>query len=472
MRRRSSRLGPTVPVRVSSGTPIERLLARTRLDRLLPRGAILLAVLTFGGYAMGLVRDRIFARTFGAGTELDAYNAAFVLPELALDVLVAGGLTAPFVPIFLGLREADGGDGAAHEFGQTILTLAVLVMALASAILFVLAPATVSVIAPGFQSTADRELYTGLFRVMCMTPVIFAASITLGEVLVADRRFLFYGLAPLLYNGGIVAGSLLFASSLGIYGAALGAVLGALLHLGIRIAGIRRTQFRIRARLAVRTAAVREFIRLMLPKMASHPVDPLTFLYFTALATRFGAGNVSAVSFARNFQSVPVSLIGVSIAVAAFPVLSAAAASGDRLAFERILGTNLATTAILTGGAALALFVLSRLAISVLLGGGAFDAEDVALTAGLLAAFAISIPLESLTQLLARAFYATHNTVIPVLASVAGLAVIVVSGEVLAPQVGVTSIPVAFTAGSLTKVSILAVLVRSRVRRIGVNPPR
>jgi len=312
-------------------------MARTGLDRLLPRGAILLAVLTFGGYAMGLVRDRIFARTFGAGTELDAYNAAFVLPELALDVLVAGGLTAPFVPIFLGLRESDGVDRAAHEFGQTILTLAVVVMAIASAILFVLAPFTVSVIAPGFQSTSDRELYTGLFRVMCVTPVIFAASITLGEVLVADRRFLFYGLAPLLYNGGIVAGSVLFSGSLGIYGAALGAVLGALLHLGIRVAGIRRTQFRIRARLAVRTAAVREFIQLMLPKMASHPVDPLTFLYFTALATRFGAGNVSAVSFARNFQSVPVSLIGVSIAVAAFPVLSAAAASGDSGAVPRRL---------------------------------------------------------------------------------------------------------------------------------------
>jgi len=451
---------------------IERLLDRTRLGRLLPPGAILLAILTFAGYAMGLVRDRIFARTFGAGTELDAYNAAFVLPELALDVLVAGGLTAPFVPIFLGLREGDGGEHAAREFGQTILTLAVVVMGVASAILFLLAPLTVSVIAPGFQSIADRDLYTNLFRVMCVTPVIFAASITLGEVLVADRRFLFYGLAPLLYNGGIVAGSLLFARSLGIFGAAVGAVLGALLHLGIRVAGSRRAGFTLRARLAVRTAAVREFIQLMLPKMASHPVDPLTFLYFTALASRFGAGNVTAVSFARNFQSVPVSLIGVSIAVAAFPILSAAAASGDRPEFIRVLTTNLATTAILTGAAALGLFVLSRVVISILLGGGAFDAEDVSLTASLLAAFAISIPLESLTHLLTRAFYATHNTVIPVIASLAGLVVIVGSGEALAPIVGVISIPLAFTAGSLTKVGIVAMLVRARVSRIGLSPLR
>jgi putative peptidoglycan lipid II flippase len=209
----------------------------------------------------------------------------------------------------------------------------------------------------------------------------------------------------------------------------------------------------------------------MIPKMASHPIDPLTFHYFTALATRFGAGGVSAVSFARNFQSVPVSLVGVSIAVAAFPILSAAVAAGDRPAFLRILTTNLATTAIVTSGAAIGLFILSHLAISVLLGGGAFDQEDVALTAGLLAAFALSIPLESLTHLLARAFYATHNTVIPVLASVAALVVIVVAGELLTPVAGITAIPIAFTAGSLTKVVALGVLVGPRVQRIGISRP-
>ena len=449
---------------------IERLAGWSRLGRWLPRGAILLGVLTFGGYAMGLVRDRIFARTFGAGTELDAYNAAFVLPELALDVLVAGWLAAPFVPIFTSLRDGDGGERAAHEFGRAILVLAAAVMAVGSVVLFALAPLTVSIIAPGFTAATDRDLYTGLFRVMCVTPVIFAASIALGEVLVADRRFLFYGLAPLLYNAGIVAGTVLLAGSMGIYGAAVGAVLGAVLHLAIRVAGIRRTRFRFRARIAFRTAAVREFLSLMLPKMASHPVDPLTFLYFTALATRIGTGNVTAVSFARNFQSVPVSLIGVSIAVAAFPVLSAAAATGDRPGFVRVLTTNLATTAVLTGGAAVGLFVVSRVAISALLGGGAFDAEDVTLTAGLLAAFALSVPLESLTHLLARAFYATHNTLIPVGASVAALAVIVLTGELLAPRIGVTAIPVAFTAGSLTKVAILGALIRTRVDRIGVSP--
>jgi len=453
---------------------IRRFVLSTRraTERVLPRGAILLSVLTFAAYVMGLVRDRTFARTFGAGTELDAYNAAFVLPELALDVLVAGGLAAPFVPIFLSLRHdrPDDGDHAAEAFGQTVLTLAVLVMAVSAVFLFFLAPATVDVITPGFDAPA-RAMYVDLFRIMCATPMLFAASIALGEVLVADRRFLFYGLAPLLYNAGIVIGTLLFASRFGIFAAAIGALLGAVLHLAIRVVGIRRTSFRIRARLQVRTAAIREFLWLMLPKMLAHPIDPLVFLYFTSLATRFAAGGVSSVSFARNFQSVPVSLIGVSIAIAAFPVLSAAEAAGDRAGFIRVLGRNLLTTAVVTTGAAVVLFVLSTALIRVLLGGGAFDSNDVTVTAGLLAVFAISVPFESLTHLLARGFYATHNTIIPVLSSLAGLAVIFLVGETLAPSVGLTAIPIAFTAGSLTKVALLGVAIGPRVRRIGVSPP-
>jgi len=162
---------------------------RAWLARFLPQGAILLAVLTFGAYLAGLVRDRIFARTYGAGAELDAYNAAFVLPELLLDVLVAAGLTAPFVPVFTTLRRDAPGDAA--PFAQTVLTLAVGVMAIGSVFLFFLAPATVAVIAPGFDAPT-QALYLDLFRLMLVTPILFAASITLGEILASERPFLFY----------------------------------------------------------------------------------------------------------------------------------------------------------------------------------------------------------------------------------------------------------------------------------------
>jgi hypothetical protein len=335
--------------------------------------------------------------------------------------------------------------------------------------LFVFAPQTVAIIAPGFQG-AQRELYVDLFRLMCVTPVIFAASIVLGEILVAERHFVAYGLAPLLYNGGIVAGTVLLADRLGIAAAAIGAVAGALAHLTIRIVGIRRTSFRIRPSLALRTKGLGSFLRLMVPKMLSHPIEPLTFLYFTSLASTLAAGSVSSVSFARNFQSVPVSLIGASFAIAAFPALSAAAATGDRRGFSRVFGTNLATIAILSTGAAVGLFVLSGLAIRILLGGDAFDEEDIARTTSILAVFAIAVPLESLTHLLSRALYATRNTILPTIASVTGFVAIVLAADRLAPSIGLAAIPVGFGVGMAVKVAILFVALAPRMASIG-RPP-
>ena len=437
---------------------------RGLVDRFLPRGAIVLSVLTFGSYGMGLVRDRIFARTYGAGAALDAYNAAFVLPELLFDVFIAAGLAAPFVPIFLKLDGED--DGAAGRFARTVLTLAVVVMGGAALVLFITAPLTVDFIAPGFQSPDQRGLYTDLFRVMCLTPLIFATSIVLGEILVGRQRFFFYGLAPLLYNGGIVLGTVFLHDAIGIFGAAVGAVIGALLHLGIRLVGILRTDIRLRPELDLRMPAVREFLRLMVPRMAGAPIEPLTFQFFTRVASQFAAGSISSLSFARNFQSVPVSLIGVSFSLAAFPGLSRAAGRGDRDEFVRLLRTNVLTIAVLTVAAGVGLFVVGRLAIELLLGGGAFDAADVDRTASVLAVFCLSVPLESLTYPLARAIYATRNTILPVGASVVGLAVTIVATIGLQGGLGLTAIPLAFAIGSVAKLVVLTMALRSRLRRI------
>ncbi|MEX2010762.1 MAG: lipid II flippase MurJ, partial [Chloroflexota bacterium] len=148
--------------------PLRRVVAR-----FFPQGAILLAVVTFGSYGLGFVRDIVQARTFGAGAELDAYNAAFAIPEIALGVLVASGLSAPFVPIFLALRGEH--EQAANDFAGTVMTLAVLIIGVATPILFVIAPLTVDVVGPGFNAD-QRALYVDLFRLMLVTPVLFAVS--------------------------------------------------------------------------------------------------------------------------------------------------------------------------------------------------------------------------------------------------------------------------------------------------------
>ncbi len=314
--------------------------ARALLDRLLPRGALILSSLSFGYFVMGIIRNRIFATTFGAGPELDAYNAAFRIPEIALDVLVAAGLTAPFVPIFSSLRRDD--ERAANAFGRTVLTVAVLVISLAAIAIFVAAPWLATQIGRGFDEPT-RALYVTLVRINVLAQVLFAASICLGEILVAHRRFLFYALAPILYTSGIIVGTVLGAERFGIVATAWGAVGGAAAHLGIRLAGTLRTSFRVRPALGIGTPAFREFIRLMIPRMVSHPIEPAIFTYFTVLASTLAVGGVSAVNFALDYQVVPVSLIGVAFSLAVFPTLSAAYADRDATTFRSVLGRNVLT---------------------------------------------------------------------------------------------------------------------------------
>lgn len=434
---------------------------RERLWAILPPGAILLSVLTLASYVMGLLRDRVFARTFGAGSELDVYNAALVLPELVLAILVVAGLSSAFVPVYANVRHDD--PEATEGFARTVLTASVVLMAVTAGVLFVIAPLTVGFIAPGFDA-AQQAQYSELFRLMCVTAIIFAASFALGEMLVVRQRFLAYGLAPVLYNAGIVFGAIVLGPTMGIVGVAVGTVLGALLHLGVRVLEIARTDFRYRPRLDLRSAGFREYVRLSIPKALAAPVEPLTFLFFTSVASTLVVGGISAVSFARNFQSVPVSLVGIAFAVAAFPVMARAASDGDGARFRRLVLVNLGTIALLTSIAAVGLIVVGGLAIELFLGGEAFDAEDVALTTQLLAVFALAVPFEATSHLLSRAVYSTRNTILPVAASLIGLGVTVATVLSLSPEIGIVALPLGFVTGQATEVVLLlaAAVVRSR----------
>ncbi len=433
----------------------------------MPRGALVLSVLSLGYFAMGIVRNRVFANTFGAGPELDAYYAAFRIPEIALDVLVAAGLTAPFVPIYTSLRHGD--EGAANQFGRTVLTGAIGVMSVASLAIFLLAP-WIGDRLEGFDA-ATRGLYVDLLRINCLAQVLFAASFGLGEILVANRRFAWYAFAPILYTGGIVLGTVLFADRFGISATAWGAVGGAAAHLGVRIAGTMRTSFRIRPAFEIRTAAFREFVRLMLPRMASHPIELLMLTWFTILATRLAPGSVSSFNFASDYQVVPILLIGAPFSLAIFPTLSAAFADGDHRTFRAILARNLLTVGVLTVLAAAALFVLSGTLVGVLLGGGRFGPEDVARTSAVVAAFALSIPFDALAYPLSRGLYATHDTIRQAAASFVALGVVIAVSSALVGPVGILAIPLGYAAGMAAKDVLLVLFLVRRLGRLQLTAP-
>jgi putative peptidoglycan lipid II flippase len=449
-----------------SRPPHDRLtVARSLIDRVIPRGALVLSVLSFGYFAMGIVRNRVFANTFGAGAELDAYYAAFRLPEIALDVLVAAGLTAPFVPIYTSLRRHD--EAAADDFGRTVLTGAIALMAAASVALFLLAPAIGDRLA-GFDGPT-RDLYVVLLRINCLAQVLFAASFALGEVLVAHRRFAWYALAPILYTGGIIGGTVLFADRFGITATAWGAVAGAAAHLAVRAAGTLRTGFRIGPGFGVRTPAFREFVRLMLPRMASHPVELLMLTWFTILATGLGPGSVSSFNFASDYQVVPILLIGAPFSLAVFPTLSAAFADGDMASFRAVLGRTIVSVALLTGLAGIGLFVLSGTVVEVLLGGGEFGPDDVTRTSAVVAAFALSIPFDALAYPLSRGLYATHDTLRQAIASFVALGVAVGLSSALVGPLGIIAIPLAYAAGVAAKDLLLGIFLVRRLRAMTVT---
>ena len=442
---------------------------RRLIDRIFPHGALILSFLSFAYFVTGIVRNRIFANTFGAGPALDAYNAAFRIPEIALDVLVAAGLTAPFVPIYAALRHDD--ERSANDFGRTVLTSAVLVILLAVVAIFLAAPWLATQIGAGFDAPT-RELYVTLVRINCLAQILFAASICLGEILVAHRRFLFYALAPIMYTGGIIAGTLAGrAFDLGIVATAWGAVAGAALHLGIRTIGILRTTFRPRPAFRIRTPAFREFIRLMLPRMVSHPIEPAIFTFFTALASTIAIGGVSAINFALDYQVVPVSLIGIAFSLAVFPTLSMAYADRDGSTFRAVLTRNIATIGGLTTLAAIALFIGSGILVDVLLGGGEFGPEDVAVTSAIVAAFALSVPFDALAYPLSRGLYATHDTIRQVVASFVGFGTVLAASNALAPGLGLLAIPLGYALGMAIKDVLLVAFLIPRVRSIGRTPP-
>jgi len=445
---------------------------RRLLDRLLPRGALTLSLLSLGYFAAGIVRNRVFAAEFGASAELDAYNAAFRIPEIALDILVGAGLSAPFVPIFSRLLGSDDAEARARAetFGQSVLTAAVGAMTLALAVLFLAAPWLADVVWSSFDPPT-RALYVDLVRINCFAQILFAASMTLGEVLVARRRFLFYGIAPILYTTGIVVGAVLLGPWMGIHGAAWGAVGGAAAHLLIRAVGARRTGFRIRPRLRFRTPEFREFIQLLLPRTLSYWIDPATVSFLTILATAIGVGTASALSFVLDYQFVPVQVIAIAFSLAAFPTLSAAYAAGDRPAFRSIAVRTTVTIGLLTAAAAVALAVLAHPLVTLLLRVGRFDQAAVDLTAGLLVAFTISIPIDALSYPLSRAMYATHNTVWQVLASLAGFATLLGAAQVTVPSFGAAGIAIAYALAGTVKIVIIAVALVPRIRAMPDRPP-
>lgn len=382
----------------------------------LGRNALLLAATSAGSYVFGLVRDRLLASTFGASREVDIFNSAFLLPDLIMN-LFAAAITTAFIPIFAKARDQ-------HKASNEILTVIIVCVLGMDVVAYLLMPWLATIIAPGFNP-AELVQLTRSSRTLLLSPLLFGISILLGAVLQGKHHFLAYAISPMLYNLGICFGILFLTPVQGV-------IIGAALHLGIRLIATIRLHYIPRLSItAAQSNEVKQTIRLMGPRILGLLAIQVTLWTYNAVGSTLSAGSVSIFNFARNFQSLPVSFIGIALATALFPILAHDYAQTNSSQLVQTTRRALRSVLFLTLPAMVGMMFVSTPLVATFLGSGAFDAAAIQRTSIALLLFTLVIPLESVQHILARVFYAQHNTTTPavvgIVAAILNVAVCVIA---------------------------------------------
>jgi putative peptidoglycan lipid II flippase len=315
-------------------------MVRRLLDRLgapirgLHQAAYVLALLTLASSALALLRDRTFAHTFGAGPILDLYYAAFKIPDLVFALVSSLVSAYILIPRITGATPKEAG-----EFLSESLTFLVIGGGLICLILAVFAPHLLFVIYPEFANSPYRAGFILLARLLLIQPILLGISGVLGSVTQVERQFFLFAIAPVLYNLGIIFGTVVLYPIYGLPGIGYGVIGGSILYVATNIPSLITAHIRVRLTWP-KFSTVIPVMRASIPRSLALGMDSFTLLFLTALASRLAVGSVSVFTLAGNLENVPLSLIGSSYAVAAFPALSAAATPERRAEFVRVLSSS------------------------------------------------------------------------------------------------------------------------------------
>ena len=433
-----------------------------RSNRTVGGAALVIAVFGVASRLLGFVRDRILAGTFGAGDVLDAYYAAFRIPDFLYGLLVAGALSAAFVPVFTELREKKSEQSAWDLAGGVFLLLLIL-LGIVSAISAICATPMMRAIVPGF-SPEKQALATSLTRVMLIGPVFLGMSAVFGSVLVSFRNFIVFSLAPVFYNVGIILGAVVFAKFFGPVGLAMGVVVGTILHACVQYPSVRKAGFRFSFQAAsIVNREVWRVVRLMVPRSLGIAVGQVSFLVVTFFASVLASGTLAAFTLANNIQSVPLGLFGVAFSLAAFPMLSGFAAKDERRRFADMLLKTSRNVLFFVIPVSFMMIALRAQIVRVILGTGHFDWEDTRMTFEILGVLSVSLFAQSLIPLFARAFFSLQDTKTPLLLAAFSEAIHIAVLAAFVGQWGPLSLAVSFSAASLANAFLLYVFLRKRV---------
>lgn len=449
--------------------------------------AILLGVFSLVSQLIGLFRDRMLANIIGPSPTLDIYYAAFRIPDL-LYLSVASLASITVLMPFIIERMNKTGKESARKFFNDVFSGFLVLLIIVCGLVFIFMPAISHVIAPGFN---PQELHTlvGVSRIMLLSPILLGLSGLIGTITQILRKFIVFSLSPIFYNLGIIFGIIFLYPRFGDYGLALGVVIGAALHLLIQIPTIIVAGFTPALSRRIEKASLRKLITLSLPRTIGLSMNSIALLVIVALASKVGAGSVSIFNFSINLETTPVGIIGLSYAIASFPLLAETFARGEIDKWKKSIFS--ATKQILFWSLPLTtLFVVLRAQIvRITLGSGAFSWNDTKLTAACFAIFSIGLIGQNLVLVSVRAFYSAHDTKTPLVINTVCSLIIIGLGYFLlhvfatvpafrncvesllrvqdTPGTAVLMLPLAYTIGTMLNAWLHWIDLRRRFVKVG-----
>lgn len=410
---------PVIPVDAASSQATPATNA-TLSGRRLAGAAMVVMIFFVLSRITGLAREMVIGAHFGTSPELDAYLAAFRLPDLLFQLVAGGALGSAFIPTFAAYWARGEQDNAWLLFSRVLTLMTLLLILIAGLVMLLAGPLVRWVIAPGF-SPEQQALTVYLMRWMLISTMVFGGSGLIMGALNATQHFLLPAAAPVLYNLAIILGAWLLAPQVGIFGLVIGVVAGAVAHLLVQLPGLWQVRARYTPALTLRDPGVREVMRLMGPRVLGLFFVQMHFLVNTILASGLSSGRLSALNYAWLLMLLPQGVFAQSIATAIFPTFAAQVATGQVVALRQSFGQILRIILFFTIPAALLLYLLRIPLVTLLFQRREFTAESTALVGYALQFYAVGLVAHSVVEIAVRAFYAMHDTWTPVVVGIGAM---------------------------------------------------
>ncbi len=404
---------------------------------------------------IGVVREMVIAGLRGVGADVDAYQVAFLLPEILNHLVASGFLSLTFIPIFSGYlargREEDG-----WRTFSVILTWFGLLLLCLVVIAEVFTEPLMRMVAPGIQAPATLAAIVKMTRIILPAQLFFFAGGLFMAVQFAKERFFLPALAPLVYNLGIIAGGLLLARRCGIIGFSWGVLAGAFAgNFLLQGIGARRAGMRFTPSLALAHPDLKKYVRLTLPLMVGLTPAFSVELLFRFFGSYLAPGTISGINYSLRLTLVVYGLFGQALATAFFPFMSRLVAEDNLSEANRLLNRTLRHLTLALPGVAV-LMVLRGEVVALLFQRGAFDVAATAFTARVLVPLLPGAVALAAYTLVLRGFYARQNTLFPAVFSTVAVVVTLPAYFLFMRWWGAQGIALALTCSTTGQALLLA----------------